>query len=1058
MSEKANQMWGGKAGESLHLLTTSALSPILTSSQVCKNCTKSKRECAGYVQPLVYKQQTQGPPTAFHDPSERFLSQQDEGAPPSGFLNLRLPPEQQYLAPYHGLDSSIPPPYQQLPFGASYHAVPPLPSGGVPYPTAPQAGGSDGWQNVQYASGPPYLGTSERTGRSVPGLPTTYVQAGTFPTSSRPFDPQLIDPRGYPGPQALSAQYQRPFPPYPTSDPRFSQGQSTPEYFRQQPVALARPPGGMYESIDENVASQHSLYGFLQPPYHTPSALPSTLAAAVSAGVATGDDIFEDPDDPFDVEMDENDISFQDAANNLTQVLGQSGQRGYWDHRPDTSRKMQDRAVASFRPAMTMSPLHDERNERIFRHFVEITSQCMSIYERHLFSSVAAPARTPWNFTIPALALSHPALAHAILALGGLHLAKLTNTSEDPAVKHFTYAVRRVGKLLGLPNRRHEIATLATVLVLGYYEVLSGDHSRWSLHLSGATKLVLEHDYAGTTRHARRMRNSAKARVTQWTTHFALTQENYARVAGIPLSLMDDMDWEVDSALVSRLTGFNVDYDHQAQPTFEPQVRSIDLTEKDIEDFKTKMDLRWWYCKQDVFQSLISGDRLLMPFEVWRYCPPRGQIGRVNKSYATFDHLLLIMARLADFGGKDRYRKQRAVAAQGGQWKPPQWLFGPHGPPGTPAGKGKAESGPVRKPSGSNTRKPGASVRSAGEAGAKPAPAPSANEGRVRQSKPGPGSRPTTSPPMFGMMPPASEPLQVNSAFRTLDASIKDPAFAVRQQPKEASPPGDLGDETTKAFAEHAGITKAFEIFKKSLGPEFEPLPTSESRIATPFGPALMYRNAEVACIWAFYNVGRILLHRLHPEMPPAAMISAGVTAHLTREYAQNVGKICAALYSIQQYGQSGALEPSFGGALMESTLTLLFAGIQYVDASQRGWTISKLQDVATRCGWRTSDAIAAACETAWEKMGQAGKAPPYDRTLNVHDKDARVSGARTTSSPAAAQGEGRYRSEAEAEHESEFVHHDRSLIDRSGSSRVHWALGLLSVEEDITKLTLQDH
>lgn len=780
------------------------------------------------------------------------------------------------------------------------------------------------------------------------------------------------------------------------------------------------------------------------------------MPAGKISDISIADDDYDDPEDPFDVDMVEQDLSFKDAAENLTEILDPSGQRRRRAPTTSASQRPQHHPVAAFR-AMTATPLQDERNEHIFYHFVEVTSQCISLYERHHFTSLAGPARTLWNFTIPSLALSHPALAHAILALGALHLAKLQNTSEDPAIKHFTYAVRRVGKLVGLPKRRHEIATLATVLVLGFYEVMSGDHSRWSLHLSGATKLVLEHDYAGLIRTARRMRNGAKARVNQWMAQFALTEENYARVAGIPLALLDDIDWEVDTAFISQLTGLSVDYDNQVQPGFDSPINAPDLTEKDIEELKAKMDLRWWYCKQDIFQSMVGGDRLLMPFENWKFCPPRGQFGRSANPYATMDHLAYIMARVADFGGKDRPRKQRAVAAQGGQWRPPTWLFGPQGTAGPRSPGSKRTSGtPSRSPS-TNPGSSGASLGSVGQNLPKPSPAPSANEGRVRQSKPGLQNQgPTGGPPMFGMMPPPQGPVELHSAFKTMDASIKDPAFAAKKGEKSPPASASLEEETAKALAEHAEITKAFDLFSKSLGADFEPLSNSDSPIATPFGPALVFRNVGIASIWAFYNVGRILLHRLHPEMPPAAMVSAGVTAHLTREYAQKVGKICAGLYSNQRYVYGGALDPAFAGALMESSFSLLFAGVQYTDAGQRGWTISKLQDIGRRCGWQTSNSISAACEITWERMGEAGRGPPYERTLDANAHDVRVNGAFQRSSTETTPTDNP--SDPVADYESEFVKHDRSLIDRSGSSRIHWALGLLSVEEDIQKMRMDEN
>ena len=770
---------------------------------------------------------------------------------------------------------------------------------------------------------------------------------------------------------------------------------------------------------------------------------------------------YEDPDDPFDVEMDDADLSYQDAANNLTEILGRSAQPGFEAAKLYLPRRTEYKTIATYGPPIAKSPLRDERNEQIFCHFVEITGNTMSIFERHHFSPIAAPARTLWNFTIPALALSHAALAHAILALGALHLAKLNNTTENPAIKHFTYAVRRVGRLLGLPQRRHEITTLATVLILGYYEVVAGDHSRWNLHLSGAARLVLEHDYAGLTRAARRMRSGAKARLNEWTAQFALTDENYARVANIPLALLDDSDWEVDQGLISRLIGVRVDYDRQFQPNFRLRSTARNLTEKDIEDLKTKMSLRWWYCKQDVFQSMVSGDRPLMPLENWMYCPPRGQFGRADSPYATFDYLLLAMARLADFGGKDRGRKQKAVAAQGGQWKPPKWLFGPQGPPGPPGRQGS--SGISELSTGSTTRKASATPKpSAGQVEARPLPVPNANEGRARQNKTAShgatasGPQVGGGPPMFGMIPPSAEPLHLHPAFQSMDANINDPAFSIERGSKEASPPSSLDDDTARAMTEYTEITKAFDFFAESLGLDFEPLKDSGNPVSSPFGPALIYKNAAVASVWACYYMARISLQRLHPEMPPAAMVAAGVTAHLTRDYAQMVGKICAGLYATQQYGQTGALDPSFAGVLMESTFFLLFAGIQYTDAVQRGWTISKLRDVERRCGWRTSGAIASACETAWERMAQAGRGPPYERIRDLHSRDARVSGASAQSdnpSPATGHSSGAVADQ----HQSEFVNHDRSLIDRSSSTRVHWALGLLSVEEDIEKMKLED-
>ncbi|KAJ9609854.1 hypothetical protein H2200_006183 [Cladophialophora chaetospira] len=1004
----------------------------LPQATTCKNCIKSKRDCAGYAQPLVYKQ-SHGHSDSHHQESDQFSFQEpDVGST----LNLRWQPEQQYGGLHHDFSQAQPSPYGQLPFSASYAM--PLPGHNVSHlPDTAHVDNVLGWQTHQEVTGQPPPEFFDPTGAHGPNYNPAILVADRHSAFS-PF-PQATDQHlaasgyGHPGTIQVGTST---FP----SDHRGLEP-SYPIQFQQRSTSLSHQYSMPPSLAEEHATRRYSAHASLQHRNHVPVSA-SGLASVAVIGPGRHDEEFEDPDDPFDVDMDDTEVSYLDAANNLTDILGRSGQPNFRAAKLYVPRRTEYKAVATYGLPVTKSPLRDERNEQIFCHFVEITSNTMSIFERHHFSPIAAPARTLWNFTIPALALGNAALAHAMLALGALHLAKLNNTTENPAIKHFTYAVRRVGKLLGLPQRRHEITTLATVMLLGYYEVVAGDHSRWNLHLSGAARLVLEHDYAGLIRTARRMRNGAKARLNQWTAQFALTEENYARVAGIPLTLLDDTDWEVDQALISQLIGVRVDYDHQFQPNFSLRATPSNLTEKAVEDLRTKLSLRWWYCKQDIFQSMISGDPPLMPLEHWMYCPPRGQFGRADAPYATFDHLLLVMARLCDFGSKDRARKQKVVAAQGGQWIPPKWLFGPQGPPMPPGkngGPGTTGPPPVSSEQASAATKPGLTK------GATRPSAPNANEGRARQSKPGgtmAGTKPAAAPPMLGMMPPPQEPLQLDSAFQLMDANIKDPAFAVNHSYKEPSPPSNLVDDTTRAISEYDEITKAFDLFAKSLGPDFEPLKDVGHPISSPFGPALVYRNAAIACVWACYYIARISLRRLQPEMPPAAMVAAGVTAHLTRESAQMVGKICAGLYATQQYGQTGALDPSFAGALMESTFFLLFAGIQYTDPAQRGWTISKLKDVERRCGWRTSGAIAAGCETAWERMAQAGRGPPYERTRDIRSKDARVSGITTDV--------------AVDQHESEFVTHDRSLIDRSGSTRVHWALGLLAVEEDIKRMTLE--
>src|ERR1700753_13407 len=75
-----------------------------------------------------------------------------------------------------------------------------------------------------------------------------------------------------------------------------------------------------------------------------------------------------------------------------------------------------------------------------------------------------------------------------------------------------------------------------------------------------------------------------------------------------------------------------------------------------------------------------------MDYSRWGDCPPRAPIGKADAVFATHDHFLLLLGRIADFAAKDRDRKIKVIAATGGQWKPTALLgslmAAARGPPG----------------------------------------------------------------------------------------------------------------------------------------------------------------------------------------------------------------------------------------------------------------------------------------------------------------------------------------------------------------------------------------
>ena len=248
----------------------------------------------------------------------------------------------------------------------------------------------------------------------------------------------------------------------------------------------------------------------------------------------------------------------------------------------------------------------------------------------------------------------------------------------------------------------------------------------------------------------------------------------------------------------------------------------------------------------------------------------------------------------------------------------------------------------------------------------------------------------------------------------------------------------ELESATSAASREWEDICHALDAFEEKLGSAYQPLPPDNMPpLSTPFGPAIYYETYSIACLWSLFYTARIFITRTHPDMPPAAMAAVGVAAHKTASLANVIGRICAGL---QPHPTAARINPSHGAALMDSCMGLFQAGVQYRDAAQRGWTITKLKDIARLTGWQTSALIASGCERSWIAAAEAGKGPPYTRTMNATAKDDRVSG--------------RSRKPNQGPPKD---NNDRRYITHNPGTRVYWAMGLLSAEEDMQRLKLDD-
>ena len=676
-------------------------------------------------------------------------------------------------------------------------------------------------------------------------------------------------------------------------------------------------------------------------------------------------------------------------------------------------------AVINFR--MQRNLILDERMAYLLKHFVTVLKPCMSIHER----PVTFDGSSTFAEAIPNLALSCKGLLHGVMAVSALHLAVLHQTSEVIPLKHFLMASKKIAKLISAPSSRHKLETLTLCLLLAFYEVLLGDHARWVLHLRGAAAFLMEHDYAGFIRSTRKMRDQAKQNLAQsWIKHKSASWEDYVRVAGVPPALLSDDEWDVDERFLSKLTGFEVDYTSQVQLSAKTAAIQGDLSTKDVQEWRTKLDLLFWYLKMDVFQSALSGDALLLPYENWKYFPPRGQMGCIDSAHATMDHLWLVLGRLTDFAAKDRARKMRKLATTGGEWRPePGFLDGLARPK-----EHRAEA--IGQESSSRVTNP-----------------PGANEGRTRMPRPSTNQpTPRKAPPLFfGMMPPPKIPPSMLSSFHVTDASLcKDKPDVTNES--DSTSQSDLKAATKKALNDHAAISEALQAWHNALSPEYHPVTCHPSITEPPFSSILRYRDPSVATIWALYHLGKLLLRRCHPYSPPAMMVSAGVNALHTREDAEVIGRINAGLLEMQaELAKAGSMNPTLVAALQELTFPLMFAGVQYRNPGHRSWAIDSLLELADGSGWRSAYSVASALERAWEAQGD------YKRTL--HEQKPQESKKYDHRLPTGSIG-----STPEAEHESRFVKHDRRLIDRFSDLRAFWAFGILSSQDDLQVMLSKMH
>ncbi|KAH9829067.1 Fungal specific transcription factor domain [Teratosphaeria destructans] len=1022
---------------------------------VCKNCIKSKRHCEGYNQRVIFR-----PPTFDYRPAPHGGAHITFHAGPATPSPISLPEQYGDQSAHTQLR---PRPVDQPPYGAYYQPLQDAPRerrvhlsygtshGGLAAQRQPAFASPDGHAHQPPSSADTPI-TREQT-QEFYALAQRHEQPDPLRDHQHvnSYDPVRIDvppvaPFAMPATQSYPAAAERywhstAYQPVsvPIQSPRSTQSSATvtdvltsnlnsaipsseaPRYVPrpelQRPIDSQEPILANAQSVDQSHTPSRNVrvpqYGASAHMYNYQ--VPATTATDTTHSILTQAAVEVHDDDYYDIDSDE-EMDIDTTALIRTDDDRQRTFSGilHGNHIPVEELQMRrydtfiyNNMLDTYNVEEHASPLRNPATARVFAHFIAVTGPSLSIFERHprntsvLFTEGTIPFSQQglWTYTMPMAALHHQGLLHAMLALASLHIARLKGASATPSMQHYAWALKRVHHCVGEPKKRLKLTTIAASMLLGFYEIMTADHMKWNTHLSGTSRLFIETDFARMTQ---QYRQSKQDRVARQQVGRRRRSDSFSAYS-VRDELLDQIP-DIDERIVSELVGREVRYGDHGQVETSASCLPAEL---DLSKFEMLKDLYWWYCKQDVYQSIVSGNPLLMDFSRYADCPPRTPLGKPDAVYGSFDHLILLLARIADFSCRDRERKLRVMELNGGIWKPPgsETLRPPQHAPQTPR---------------------------------------SVNGTPDSHSQTSPARRPQM-PDFYGMAPPPRQNVHMPASYGPIKGTPRAPHQQPRPQPQA---PSDLHQATQAATAEYGHIRSALRRFEQSLGEAFQPLSSEyQPALPTPFGDALFYRSYDIGCLWAVYYMAVIIAIRSQPHMPPAAHVAAGVAAQETRLAANEIGRIAA---GIVPGPPDQALNPSLGAALCESCMPSFFAAIQYQDPRQRHETVTRIFAIAQRTGWGSAELIANGCETAWVKSAAAGRGPPYTRIARQKDSpDPRMNGSweelDMKTLPAGVGLDGRSDAGCVDEEDRRLVR-----VRQRPESRLHWAFGIMGTEEDV--------
>lgn len=630
---------------------------------ICRNCVKSKRQCEGYAQRVVFK------PPSFD------FRQIDNGAAHITFhpgpVQGQPPPPYPHNLPLDAFDAShgsylhvpivqyqpgFPQPVHHYEPVERQHALPaqtiiptpvqPLPPGYVNHPAQPPhifAGGPP-------AAYQPYPNIALEI--TLPPATTAFVSPIEYTTHPpQPVTPALAQANG-----ALNWQqqyvpnhnqnWQRPSPPTTITLGRgspTSAHSSANAAWNSVPASEEPPvswPSAAHalpnQQSHQPVQHTHSSVQQFNQQFHVDNGLPETRVNheipdvyqhahqqfddtanptqfLAQAAVETQDDDYYDvePDEEMETEtslLPSIDRQRQQTLHTILQMNNISIQDLH-TRRYDTF--IYDGILTHYRAEEVASPLRNPATARVFAHFISVTGPSLSIYERHpLNTSVLfTPGEIPfsqqglWTYTMPMAALHHQGLLHAMLALASLHIARLQNEDSTPSMKHYAWSLKRIHNCVKDARKRYKLTTIAATMLLGFYEIMTADHMKWNTHLAGSKQLFLETDFVTMSQQFRRLKMERVLRGPSADDGYHLPAQIRERD-----EILHQI-YDVDDRVVSEFAGKEVRYDHDPGRIVTQNSRVP--PELDLGQFEILRDLYWWYLKQDAYQSIVSGNPLL---------------------------------------------------------------------------------------------------------------------------------------------------------------------------------------------------------------------------------------------------------------------------------------------------------------------------------------------------------------------------------------------------------------------------------------------------------------